>query len=363
MKTLVLSGINLKSGGTLNIYYDILEALIRQKVDEKYHIIAFVSDKTLFSDYAEHVTLEEISVQNHIQRLYYECVYFKKYSKKRKIDIWLSVHDITPNVKAEKIYTYCQTAFPFLENKERYKEFGNVRFMKLYKYVYSINKRKAAAYIVQQEWMRKQMKELLTVKNVIVSNPSVPRNRLEESAESKRIANEVYTFLYPSLARFYKNFEAVGEAVKLLNEEGCRNFKVQFTLDGTENSYAEMLRERYGSLPQIEWIGAMPREELFRVMRASDCLVYTSALETWGLPVMEYKSTGNPMIVAKRPYSYETVGSYDKVKFVDADNYAEMAEAMKRAILGEEVFEAAVLKEPEPPFARNWAELIRMIID
>lgn len=362
MKTLVLSGINLKGGGTLNIYYDILEELVRQKVDKNYHIIAFVSDKTLFSRYSGHVDLVEIAVQGHIQRLYYECIYFKRYSKKRKIDIWLSVHDITPNVRAGKIYTYCQTAFPFLEHKERYKEYGNVRFMKLYKYVYSINKRKADAYIVQQEWMRKKLKELLSINNVIVANPSVPQTLSRKDTENKKAVNEAYTFLYPSLARFYKNFEAVGEAVRLLDEEGFRNFKVQFTLEGTENSYAGMLREKYGNLPQIEWIGAMSREELLRVMHHSDCLVYTSALETWGLPVMEYKSTGNPMIIARRPYSYETVGTYDRVKFVDADDFAGLAEVMKDAVQGKKIFEASVWQKPEEPFAGNWEELIKMII-
>ncbi|WP_392367384.1 hypothetical protein, partial [Streptococcus suis] len=97
---IVISGINLFEGGPLSIYYDCLNELIRKGIHLKKEIIAFVHRLDLFEEYKDYVTLIEFpkSRGSYLKRLWYEYVYFYCFSKKNKVDIWISLHDITPNV-------------------------------------------------------------------------------------------------------------------------------------------------------------------------------------------------------------------------------------------------------------------------
>ena len=115
MKTIVISGINLFQGGPLSIYKDCLNSLIESKVHINNQIIIFVHKKELFNEYAGKFTIIELplSRKNYIMRLWYEYIYFYFYSLRKSIDIWLSIHDITPNVKSEHRYVYCHNASPF----------------------------------------------------------------------------------------------------------------------------------------------------------------------------------------------------------------------------------------------------------
>ena len=132
---------------------------------------------------------------------------------------------------------------------------------------------------------------------------------------------------------------------------------------GDENSYAQMLKEKYGSIPNIIWTGALPHEDLIKLCFNTDCLVYTSLLESYTLPIMEYKSTGKPMIVAEKPYAAETIGNYALTKMVNPDDYNEIADAMEKAIKGEPVFTEHKLPVPQQPYAANYSELIKMLED
>ncbi len=362
MQELIMSGINLKDGGTLNIYYDLLDELIAKKVYEKYRITAFVNNTKQFSLYSDKVNLIELSPKNHVERLYYELIFFKKYSKKNKVAIWISMHDITPNVVADKIYTYCQTAFPFMKIKLKYFKYTNMLFILAYKYIYLINKSKASAYIVQQTWMANKLKKNLHINNIIVANPSIPAVGFKSNLNHNSDKKHDFTFIYPSLARFYKNYETVCEACHVLECRNVNDFKIIFTINGNENKYTQMLKTRYGHLKNIAWLGCQPRQNLYEMMKESDCLLYTSELESWGLPIMEYKALEKPIIISNLPYAYEAVGCYERVKFVESDNIFELADAMVQIIQGCIQFDLPKMVTSPFPYAKTWSELIELIL-
>lgn len=53
-----------------------------------------------------------------------------------------------------------------------------------------------------------------------------------------------------------------------------------------------------------------------KLYNTSDCLIFPSKLETWGLPISEMKFFGKPILIADELYAKETVGGYDKVQFL-----------------------------------------------
>ena len=76
--------------------------------------------------------------------MYYEYFYFKKLSEKWKPYLWLSLHDMTPNVRADKRVVYCHNPMMFykMTEEERKKSFKLFLFSKFYKYIYKINIKK-----------------------------------------------------------------------------------------------------------------------------------------------------------------------------------------------------------------------------
>ena len=114
MKKIIVSGINLFEGGTLTIFYESLDNICQNLLDD-YEVIALVHKKELFEKYNDKITILEFPKgrKNYLFRLYYEYIYFYFKFKSSNIYLWLSLHDITPNVKAEKKAVYCHNPMMF----------------------------------------------------------------------------------------------------------------------------------------------------------------------------------------------------------------------------------------------------------
>lgn len=359
MENFVISGINLFEGGPLSIYYDCLDAIIAQKIHQKYHVTIFVHKKALFSAYEGCFEMIELpdSRRHYYKRLWYEYCYFAEYSRKNPVAVWLSLHDITPNVTADRIFTYCHNPSPFLKKDLSKIKFGYkyVAFSYFYKYLYRINMKKATAIIVQQDWMREAFKKMYPITNIIVARPSF-EIAYDFRDESDR--NPVPVFLFASFPRFFKNFELLFEAAARIREQ---KFEVWVTLDGTENHYAEYLYKKYRGVRQIRWLGLQKREALFKLYNKANCMIFPSQLETWGLPISEFKATKKAMLLADLPYAHEAVGSYDKAGFFDPYQADELAGLMLRYLKGELEFTQVTETPVNAPYAKNWDELIGII--
>lgn len=360
MRTLVLSGINFFEGGPLSIYYDCLDTLISLRIDDDYKIIAFVHKKQLFDKYSDKVMLIELpdSRQSYLKRLYYEYIYFYRFSMKYDIDVWISLHDITPRVRAKKLYTYCHNPSPFMKkdlSKIRY-SWRNVAFSYFYKYLYRINIKAATAVIVQQDWMRKEFLKMYPIKNVIVARPKCQIEFVKSDIQKK---TEKTLFAFASFPRYFKNFEVICEACEKLDNN---RYEVWFTIDGSENSYARTIREKYKHNSSIKWIGLQPRNKLFDIYNTIDCFIFPSYLETWGLPISEFKVTKKPMLLADLPYAHETLGDYDKCVFFNPSDANDLAKCMNAYLKGESCFINHKAAKVSEPYAEGWPELLNMVL-
>lgn len=356
MRQIVFSGINLFSGGTLTIYREMIKSLLEKKLDLRYEIVCFVHSKELFVDFEKKVKLIEIndSRKSYIKRLYYENIYFKKYSKEKDVYIWISAQDITPNVKADKLITYCHNPMMFykIDKKELKYSKKLAMFSLLYKYVYKINIKKNTFVVVQQDWIRDAFKKQYKINNIIVAKPIISHKKIKNI----KLPGNVTTFIYASQATFFKNFDVLCEASKMLYNEGITEFSVFLTIDGTENAYSRELKKKYSHIPQIKWIGFQKQEKLFKLYAESDCLIFPSQLETWGLPISEYKNTHKPILLADLPYAHETIGNYDKVKFFHPNDSIQLADYMKQFISGTLELDVEKPKIIRHPVVENWQE-------
>lgn len=367
MKKIVISGINLREGGPLSIYKDFLSNIISLGYTKKYEVIVLVCNKELFDEFSSDVRIIDFpkSQKNWFNRMYYEYVQFKSLSKKMDVYYWISLHDITPNVKAQNKMVYCHNPSPFLKMNFKQMKFGSKSFLfsKFYKYLYRINLKKNIFIVVQQNWIREEFMKMYGIEKnkIIVARPSIMVNEIIKNKDKSKEGNE-YTFIFPSVSRFFKNFEVIGEASKILVNKGILNFKVILTMDGSENEYSKYVVEKYKNIRNIDFTGLLKREKLFELFEISDCMIFPSKLETWGLPISEFKGTGKPLLVADLPYAHETVGTYDKVIFFDPNKADELAELMEKEIVQKNIYIYAVEEHVKDPFARDWIELLKMIL-
>lgn len=368
-KTIVFSGINLFEGGPLSIYYDCLDAIKDLGIWKDNTVIAFVHKKELFLKYEGIVRIIELpkSRKNYINRIYYEYFYFNNFSKKRDIDIWISLHDMTPRVKARRLYTYCHNPTPFMKKDIRKVKYSlrNVLMSYFYKFLYRINIKSADGIIVQSDWMREAFLKLFPIKNVIVARPSVDIH-FDESEnickKDRRPDNECKVFIYASFPRFFKNFEIICEACNEIDKKENFEYEVWLTIDGSENKYASDIYKKYNNNKHIRWLGIQRRDNLFEIYKQTDCMIFPSKLETWGLPISEYKLTGRDMLIVDLPYSHETLGSYDKVMFFGEDDYKCLAKEMVQVIQGTQQYQPQITKEVREPYAADWNELLTLIM-
>lgn len=361
-RVIVVSAINLRSGGTLSILNDCLEYLDCFLANE-YRIIAFVHDKTIVQK-TKNIEYVEIpkSINSYLYRMYYEYVYFKNFSKQLKPYLWLSLHDISPNIEAEIKAVYCHNPSPFyrINLKEFIFDPKFALFSWFYKYLYKINISKNDYVVVQQGWLRDEFKKMYNIKECIVSYPII---KIDIDKYTKKIIkNDVITFFYPSFPRVFKNFEVICRATQELTRLDVDNFEVLITIDGTENKYSKALYEKYKDNKNIKFIGLQTREKVFELYAESNCLIFPSKLETWGLPISEYKEFDKPMLLADLKYSHETVGDYDKVAFFNSNDYRDLAQKMNKFIENKLIFEPHKMKEIKQPFAKNWHELFSILL-
>lgn len=368
-KKIVVSAINFSEGGPLAILNDCLSYL-SENLSHSYDIIALVYHKDLLNipniDFIEFPK----SKGSYFNRLFYEYYWFQLVSRKISPYLWLSLHDISPVVYAENQAVYCHNATAFY--KSCYAEFKLqpkiVMFSLFYKWLYRINIHSNKYIIVQQSWIKEKFTAIFKINplKIIVANPagSKDNNVIHEMKPSKQKEDTgLFTFIYPAFPRVFKNFEIICQAAKYLVSTGISNFEIILTIDGSENKYSSGILSKYGTIKQLKFIGIQSSEQIFKLYENVDCMIFPSKLETWGLPISEFKQYEKPMFLADLPYAHETISEYNKVSFFGVDDYLQLASLMKSFIGGSIKYDCSMNVKIEQPYSKNWKELFEILLN
>jgi glycosyltransferase involved in cell wall biosynthesis len=154
----------------------------------------------------------------------------------------------------------------------------------------------------------------------------------------------------------------LGDCLTLLETDPMWNGEVVITIDGSENAYAAQMRARYGALRTLRFIGLQPPEAMDTLYRSADAILFPSLLETWGLPLTEARTLGLPILAADLPYAHESVGRCGNVCFFDPTDAPALADLMLQLHRGDKTFGTADPPLPPAPFARDWKELLELLL-
>jgi len=337
-----ISAINLISGGPLTVLNGVLAALCAHKCAEV-RLYLFTSrgsvvEEQLRQDPALQVIEKPWACRNMLTRLFFEYVYLYFWSRSQEIHLWLSLNDVSPNVVARHRVAYFHNPSPFVRMREMLVKHPRfVLYGLFYNLVYAINIKKNDLVVVQQNWIARAVARRYGPRRILTALP-VANSVQEPPPDHQPGGGAKMSFCFPAFPRFFKNYQAIGEAVQLLIGRGYTDFSVTFTLKGDENKYSRKIHKKYGHLAQIQFVGLLSRSEMHRLYSRTQILIFPSLLETWGLPITEFKAYGKPMLVAERPYARETVGCYPSVCFFNPFDSQELAGLMAKAIDNELVY-------------------------
>lgn len=248
--------------------------------------------------------------KNWLYRLFFDYFVAPRLVKRERPDKIFSLQNtLVPNTNVGQVL-YLHQSLPFVEYKFTLLEsplfwiYQNI----IARFIYSSVKR-ADKVIVQTHWM----KDACIEKTGIDSEKIVVIPPVINIVPKKFFTYEnmdIPTFIYPATPLIYKNHKVIIEACKQLVHEGITNFRVIFTMTGTENKLARRLKadaEKY-KLP-IEFVGVLKRDELFE-WYSKAILLFPSYIETFGMPLLEALTHKTPIIASETPFSKEILKNY-----------------------------------------------------
>ena len=368
-KSVVVSAVNIRKGGTLTVLRECLSYLSSR---EDLSVTALVHDRSL-CDYSE-ISYVEIpwSIKGWGRRLWCEYVTMGKISRhlEEEPDLWLSLHDTTPRVAAKRQAVYCHTSFPFMKVRGRdfRMDFKIPLFSMFTRYAYKFFSGRNDYMVVQQEWFRKGLSGLVGFpeERIIVPPPSFNKIQIPQVGDAGKDVEEKRktVFFYPSTPDCHKNFELVCKAGEILeNIVGKDKFRIVLTLDGSENRYSRWLKSTWGNISSIDFHGFLSKEDLAKYYALADCLLFTSRIETWGLPISEFMETGKPMILSDLPFAHETSSGSKEVAFCGIDDENKLSSLMEEVISGKmESFGSVPENIHTEPYAPSWEDLFNLLL-
>ena len=134
-------------------------------------------------------------------------------------------------------------------------------------------------------------------------------------------------FFYPADGVGHKNHATLLQAWRVLADEGLRP-QLALTLQSTDLSTVwRQSGVDASDMPHVINLGRLQREEVLRQLSLSSALLFASSAETFGLPMLEARALGVPILAAERDFVRDVC---TPVALFDPMSARSIASAVKR---------------------------------
>lgn len=278
-----------------------------------------------------------ILIKNHDNKFYKNKIYwnligFKKWIKSNKLNIYkiLSLQNIFPNFDNKsntKRVLYIHQNIPFFDYKWSFFK-KEERIFWFYKNVYIKIMEKSIKIsdeiIVQTNWLASVIssKYNISMSKIRIETPKIRFEEVPKVVLTDKHQSE-YKLIYPAKNYGYKNFLLLYKMMDyLINIRHIKNIKLYLTID-YNNRVLKKYKFNKNILDKILFLGNLERNILFEYYSKSDCLVFPSKIESFGLPLIEAREHNLKIICNNHPIFYEVLSNYDNVIYLNPDNYVQ----------------------------------------
>lgn len=329
------------SGSTVLIYdVHASESGVLSILNDLYNQIKIYQNKSIKWIFVvstpEYETTDNIIVErfpwvkkNWLYRYYFDFITTRKLLKKYKPNLVFSLQN-----KGIDYYRGPQIVYlhlPFIVTDHRFDIWLDGKKLWFYQNVISKSifrsLRKVDRIIVQTFWMKDALikKAGILANKITIQRPDISSNRIgifEDNEDNKR------RFFYPATAFTYKNHITLLKALKYAKDKGLKKYELILTIRINENNYTRNLYKFVQNNDlNVIFGGPIPRYRVFELY-AKSILVFPSYIESFGLPILEARMTGSPIIASDTPFCREILEGYCNVLFFPEMSYEKMGEAI-----------------------------------
>ncbi len=319
------------SGGALTILEEYYKVATRHSDNDVMWFFVISSPELRETDNVKILRFPWVK-KSWLHRLYFDCFIAPRLVDRHEADEILSLQNvIIPKTKVPQTL-YVHQPLPFVD-----KRFGLTEAPRFWVYQNIIGKmifqsmREASRVIVQTDWMKHACVSMAGIEpaKITVLPPSI---NVDVERHFKLTETTARTFFYPASGVSYKNHSLVVDAAILLEERGINDYEVIFTLKGDENRHISNLYQKISNLDlPIKFVGGLTRDQVFEYYGRS-VLVFPSYIETFGLPLLEARLHGTPILASDCPFSHEILDGYEKVSFFGPKDAMVLADLMEASV-------------------------------
>lgn len=264
-----------------------------------------------------------------LHRYIFDKLHLKKIIKSHKPDLILNMQNKCVSIKDIPQFVYLH--LPFILTNYNFKLFKDElrlwAYQKILKKIIFDSYKYAQKIIVQTEWM----KDALALKtNIPDSKIDIIHPRLSLKFEGVDTDGVVSgkNYFYPATSFSYKNHMVILLALKELKDVFNINLQVKFTISPSENRYTKNLK-RYALKNNLHviFLGNINRNEIINNYKNS-ILIFPSFIESFGLPLLESRMLGVPVVANATPFSQEILKGYDHAHFFNGNDYKTLVDRM-----------------------------------
>lgn len=314
-----------QSGGTFSILEDFYNDVLQN--DSQNEWIFILAGKYFPTSANVRIIVRKDLKQSKIKKLLFELGTGSKFINQYDPDVFISLQNIaTLGVQSKLKIVYLHQSIPFYQEHRFSFLKKDERKIALYQRLvgkvikYTISKVKPIT-IVQTNWMKRAVVQQTQQKasKIITVSPRVPVIN-----DNQLYKNQQTAFFYPATAYLYKNHQLILDAIRVLNHQGIKNFKVSLTLTKTQLPTANQ---------NVELLGFIPREKVLR-MYENHVLIFPSYIESYGLPMLEAAQKADLILAADIEVTHEVLSGYSNVYYFDYRDPVALARLMRRVIEG-----------------------------
>jgi glycosyltransferase involved in cell wall biosynthesis len=139
------------------------------------------------------------------------------------------------------------------------------------------------------------------VKNALGRSAQIlPFHAVSELKSSYSKPKSVIRFIYPATADKHKNHINLLEAWKLLYDSGV-NVQLHLTVDDNQEALGLIAKFQKNGVAIINH-GKLPPSQLLNLYKSCTALIFPSYVESFGLPLLEARAIGLPIIASEMDY-------------------------------------------------------------